>query len=225
VDLCPPREKRDISGGPYGRIGVLIIRGFDGEVRAEGINTAAIAIALGGNRALADRLRYRFPVVIVGVLALAEVVALGQAPPPIRGVWRVVEVTTAGPNASINASPQPGLFIFTEKHYSIMRDTSPGVRPSVSDPANITASEALAVFGPFMAQSGTYELAGETLRVTPMVAKVPPANGKYGASNTWSVRLHADALWLTPTDGLRERLTGSRATIANPTTVKLLRVE
>ena len=153
---------------------------------------------------------------VVAVFALYGGVALGQSTPSIQGAWRLAEV---------NKSPQPGLYVFTEKHYSIMWDTSREVRPSISDPANITAAEALATFGPFMAQSGTYEATGTTLRVTPIVAKVPPPNGKYGGSNRWTLKLDGDMLWLTQIDDLRERLTGTAGKTPNPTTVRLVRVE
>jgi hypothetical protein len=51
---------------------------------------------------------------------------------PLEGVWRVAEVTTTGAKASTNKQPQPGLVIFTAKHYSIIRVTADKPRPALA---------------------------------------------------------------------------------------------
>jgi hypothetical protein len=158
-------------------------------------------------------------------IAFTSVTLVGQSKASIQGVWRVVEVTTTGPHACVNKNPQPGLYIFTAKHYNILRDTSREVRGTVNDLSRITAEEALATFGPLMAQSGTYEVSGSVLRGMPIVAKVRPAEGKYGASNTRSFKIDGDTLWMTQLDDLKERLSNSTGAVTNPTTVRLVRVE
>jgi hypothetical protein len=127
-------------------------------------------------------------------------------------VWRVTEVATTGPNASANKSPQPGLYIFTAKHYSLVRDASLNPRTAIMDSANVSAPEALATFGPFIAQSGTYEVRGTTVNVTPIVAKFPARAEKYSAS-TWSFDLQGNTLSMTYLIG------------RNATTIRLMRVE
>jgi hypothetical protein len=43
-----------------------------------------------------------------------------QAKSPVEGVWKVAEVQTIGGGSpGTNASPQPGLYIFTRGYYSI----------------------------------------------------------------------------------------------------------
>ena len=54
---------------------------------------------------------------VAGLMALVGAPLLSQSraasQETIQGVWRVTEVTTTGPNASTNKSPQPSLYIFT----------------------------------------------------------------------------------------------------------------
>jgi hypothetical protein len=90
--------------------------------------------------------------------------------PSIRGVWTMSEKTTA---EGTNKAPQPALYIFTNKHYSILQVN--GDRPSVNV-ATATREGLLAVFGPaFGAQAGTYTLAGGQMSVEPTIAKAPAA--------------------------------------------------
>lgn len=167
----------------------------------------------------------RLIALVAAILSASSVVPFAKSKPSIQGVWRVIEVTTTGPDGFHNREPQPGLFIFTRRHYSIIRDGSREVRPTVTDPNNITAAEALAIFGPLMAQSGSYEVTDTTLKVTPMVAKVPPPNGRYGGSNSWTFKVGGDTLWLTQLDDLKERLAGLGGKTPNPMTLRLIRVE
>ena len=74
--------------------------------------------------------------VVVGILACSLSV-LGQSNASLQGAWRVAERTTTGPNGATNTNPQPGLWIFTAKHYSIVQDTSP--KPRVPRDLSLTA--------------------------------------------------------------------------------------
>ena len=148
-------------------------------------------------------------------LSISVAPLFGQAKPSIRGVWRVVEVQM--PNVESNKSPQPGIYILTSRHYSFIRDTATDSRPDIKDITNITPEEALATFGPFFAQSGTYVVKGATLALTPLVTKVPPQQGKYGGA-TYGFKLEGNSLWLT-------QLTGARGKIANQITLRLARLE
>jgi hypothetical protein len=156
--------------------------------------------------------------IVVVVLALTGLSILGQAKPSIQGVWRVVESSTTGPTAFTNKTPQPGVIIFTGKHYAIVRDTARETRPPVKDVANTTPAEALASFGPFQAQAGTYEVSGGTVTLRASVAKVPPANGKYENVARWSVKLDGTNLVLT-------QVSTSRGKIPNPQTIRLASAE
>src|SRR4249920_3684652 len=70
-----------------------------------------------------------------------------------------------------NKSPQPGLYIFTAKHFSFVRVTATKARPDLGpeDYEKATAAQLLALWGPsaFAAFFGTYELAGGKLTTRP----------------------------------------------------------
>ena len=72
---------------------------------------------------------------VAGLMALVGAPLVSQSraasEPTLQGVWRVTEVTTTGPNASTNKSPQPSLYIFTPKHYSLMRVNGTTARPDL----------------------------------------------------------------------------------------------
>jgi hypothetical protein len=109
---------------------------------------------------------------VVGVAAAA----IAQSRPSIEGAWRVTAVTQLGASGSTNTKPQPGLYLFTSKHYSIMRVLSDDARPDEPEDANsATAAELRAAWGPLQAQSGSYEIAGGTLNLTPVITKRPQA--------------------------------------------------
>lgn len=162
--------------------------------------------------------------VVVAVLGLMSVSLIGQSKPSIQGVWRVVERTATGPNAGTNKNPQPGLYIFTGKHYSIMSLTSDKPRqtlPFAAANTKLADADMIALYRdwqPVIANSGTYEVKGSTLLTRPTVAKnsATMANTK---GQAFDFKLDGTTLLLTQTIGP----TGEKP--ANPTTVRLTRVE
>jgi hypothetical protein len=164
--------------------------------------------------------------VVVAVLGLTSVAIFGQAKPSIQGVWRVAERTTTGPTAATNKNPQPSLYIFTAKHYSMMQDSSVKPRPMVEGlgagaTAKLTDAEMMTRYrewAPVQANSGTYEVKGNTLTVRPAIAKSTAVMAsKTGAS--YQFKMDGDSLWLIAVIGP----TGEKS--VNPTTLKLTRVE
>jgi hypothetical protein len=131
---------------------------------------------------------------LAGALGLG--MALTQARPDvpiemsIRGVWRLVSRTipaTTEPGARVDPfghvpvgvqrDPQPGLLIFTARHFSRTTDTAVKPRP-VTDYAIAgapTAAELLDRFGPFAANAGSYELADGIVTLRALVAHEPRA--------------------------------------------------
>ena len=155
---------------------------------------------------------------LVGAPLLSQSRAASQ--PTIQGVWRITEITTTGPNASTNKSPQPSLYIYTARHYSLIRVNGTTARPDLpqDQQATATAAQLLAVFGTGLtAQSGTYEVAGGKLTTRPLVAKNTFAMAP-GAFTTSSYKLDGTTLTITP-----ER--NAAGPVANPTTWKLTRIE
>ena len=162
--------------------------------------------------------------VVMGFLVMASMVVVGQSKPSIQGVWRVAERTTTGPEGATNKNPQPGQWIFTAKHYSIVTDNSPKPRPiveSLSPTAKLTDAQMVERYrdwAPVTAQSGTYEISGTTLSLRPIAAKGSAVmTSKAGLS--YQFKLDGNTLVLTSITGP----TGNKT--ANPTTIRLSRVE
>jgi hypothetical protein len=141
-----------------------------------------------------------------------------EAAPSVEGVWRVTEIVTTGANAVTNTSPQPSLVIFTRGHYSYLSVNGTTPRPAFAaakDPANLTDAEKVARFeqwGPFTAQSGTYEVNGTTLTRRPIVAKnvaVMTTNPPIVAEFT----LDGDTLVLTTKSAAGQPASETRATL------------
>ena len=124
-------------------------------------------------------MRFRLGVIAVLVVMGAPALARAQATPSLQGVWRVAEIVVTGANAATNKSPQPGLYIFTRQHYSVV--TVNGTAPrkdfgAPKDPAKLTDAEKTArfdVWDAFTANSGTYQVSGSTVTTRPLVAKNP----------------------------------------------------
>jgi hypothetical protein len=153
-------------------------------------------------------------VLVLGLLTPVE--SWGQqATEGLEGAWRVTEITTSGPAARTLTSPQPGLLLFTGRHYSYTLVTGDEPRPDLGG-GLVSATDLLTIWNPFTANAGTYEVSGSRMVRRPIVAKSPDAMAP-GAFNEYTFVLTADTLWIT-TAGTE---TGPAR---NPTTVKYLRV-
>jgi hypothetical protein len=120
--------------------------------------------------------------IIFAAFALILIVACQSAPTeeanPLVGAWRVTEMTTTSPDSSFTISnPQPGLYLFTESHYSMMYVPAGEQRPLDEGDVSIigalipTDAEKVASWETIIANSGSYEVSGSTLTTRPMVAK------------------------------------------------------
>jgi hypothetical protein len=165
---------------------------------------------------------------VVVVLALAGSSSLvGQSKPSIQGVWRGVEVTITDPNVQYDSLPKgthtnlrPSLLIFTDKHYSMIADAATKPRPtaeSLKVAGKPTPEELVAMWGPFAANAGTYELSGNTLTRHTIVAKNPSVQGeKYFVRYT--ITLDGNNLTMVGTETQAGKT-------AYPSTFKYVRVE
>jgi hypothetical protein len=105
-------------------------------------------------------------------LCSSTLLAQGSSRRTLEGVWQVTEIVITGAGAYAAPAPQPGLIIFTKKHYSWM--WVPGTRPRALFKAQIpTNEEKLAAFDSLVASSGTYELHGSTATFRPIVNRGP----------------------------------------------------
>ena len=162
--------------------------------------------------------RLLFAALSVGLLS-----GQGSAQPSTResveGVWRVVEAAITGPGArTIAFTDRPNQTIFTARHYSRVEVQAEGPRPLLADVAKASADDLRAVWGPFVGEAGTYEMApGGLVTMRPIVSKNPAVMGP-GVFITYSYKLEGDTLSLTQ----QRNQTGP---FTNPFTLKLVRVE
>jgi len=160
------------------------------------------------------------------VLCTTVISAQSSTKKTIEGVWKVTEIIVTGANASNVATPQPGLFIFAKKYYSVM--WVPGNQPrSLFKGDSPTDEEKIAAYDSFVANSGTYEVDGSTLTLHPMVARSP--NFMASGVSKSELRIEGTTLWLTQKNTDVIIRTGNTAApssgAASETRLKLSRVE
>jgi hypothetical protein len=152
-------------------------------------------------------------------LVTSEGIAAQSTRQSIQGVWRIVEATITGPGArTIAFAERPNLTIITARHYSRVEVQADGPRPILADVAKASADELRAVWGPFVGEAGTYEVApGNVVTMRPIASKNPAVMGP-AVFITYAYTLEGDTLTLTQ----QRNQTGP---FANPFTLKLVRVE
>ena len=165
-------------------------------------------------------MRWKIGLVAALLLVATSVQARAQATATLQGAWRVTEVVVTGANAETNTSPQPGLYLFMKKHYSLTTVNSMAPRKNfgaAGDPNKLTDPEKIArfeVWDEFSANAGTYEVSGNTITAHPVVAKNPAV---MGPAITREFRIEGNTLTL-----IRKSAAGQPASV---TTTKLTRVE
>lgn len=160
-----------------------------------------------------------FAALSVGLVCSQGLGAQSTRRSSIQGVWRVVEATITGAAPrTIAFADRPNLTIITASHYSRVEVQSDGPRPVLPDVAKATADELRAVWGPFVGEAGTYDIApGGLMTVRPIASKNPAVMGP-GVFITYAYKLDGDTLSLT-----QQR--NQNGPFANPFTLKLVRVE
>jgi len=164
----------------------------------------------------------RLPIVlvVVGAALLSGVGAIAQSKPgSLQGVWQTVELTTTGPGARTITipEPRPNLTIITARHYSRVEVQAEQPRPILAEVAKATADELRAAWGPFVAETGTYEIAGDRITMRPIASKNPAVMG-VGVYITYSYKLEGNTLWVT-------QVRNQTGPFANPFTAKIVRIE
>lgn len=159
----------------------------------------------------------------LAVLGIGLLASQGAAQPStrdsIQGVWRIVEAVISGPGARrIAFGERPNLTLITARHYSRVEVQADGPRPILADATKATADELRAVWGPFVAEAGTYEVtSGGLITMRPIASKNPAIMGP-GVFITYAYKLDGDKLSLT-----QQR--NQNGPFANPFTLELVRVE
>ena len=136
----------------------------------------------------------------------------------IQGGWRV-EATITGPQArTISFRGRPNLTIITARHYSRVEVQADGPRAILADPQRRAPTSCEPIWGPFVAESGTYEVAaGNLITMRPIASKNPAVMGP-GVFIAYTYTLEGDTLSLTQQQN-------QAGPFPNPFTLKLMRVE
>ena len=88
------------------------------------------------------------------------------------GAWLITETSVTTPDGTTtNENPQPGVYIFTEQHFSNM--LIPSVEGRLPFSSQRTDEERLAAYDNFIADAGTYEISGSEITVHNIIAKEP----------------------------------------------------
>ena len=117
---------------------------------------------------------------------------------PLAGAWLITETTVTTPEGTwTNENPQPGVYIFTERHFSNM------LVPNEARPlfdSETTDAEKLAAYTNFIADCGAYEVNGSVIVTHNIVAKLPRAmrpDREPGSGITYQFSFDGDSLLLT----------------------------
>ena len=163
----------------------------------------------------------RLSIVVAAIVLLSSVRIDGQVQrASMQGVWRVAEVNIAGskPQTIVFGESRPNLTIISAKHYSRVEVQSDGPRPVPADISKATADELRAVWGPFVAEAGTYEItSADVVTMKPIASKSPAAMAP-GAFIVYGFKQDGNTIWLT-------QQKNQSGPFANPVTFKLVRVE
>ena len=114
---------------------------------------------------------------LLSLLALIAVMLVGPisgvlAEDSIEGVWQVSRIDRDF-RANPILNPQPSMFIFTEKHYSIVVTFTNTAMRAYSKRWVPTDEEKIKRFSEVVVNTGTYTLEGSELKTYPMAARDP----------------------------------------------------
>ena len=123
--------------------------------------------------------------------------ATTAAPPSsMQGAWRLAELRIGGGTPVTNP---PSVFLFADGHYSILYVNTAEANRSVAKPDSVANAEKVRIYDTFIANAGTYIVAGDTLVIRPLVSKHPNYMG--GGEDRFITRHAGDTLWLTEVPG------------------------
>ena len=111
----------------------------------------------------------------------------------LLGAWRITEVSVTSPDTTwTSKNPQPGLYIFSDRHFSNLLVSGTEDRTPFTD--ETTDEEELAAYQRFIGDAGTYEVSDTELTTHNIVAQDPNfMNGGF----TYRYTVRGDSLVLT----------------------------
>ncbi len=114
---------------------------------------------------------------------------------PLAGAWRITEASVTSPDTSYtDTDPQPGLYLFLDRHYSTLLVPGPE-RASFTD--ETPDAEMLAAYENFIANTGTYTVSDSTLTLEHIVTKFPNV---MSGTLTYTYQVAGNTLRLTLSD-------------------------
>jgi hypothetical protein len=120
----------------------------------------------------------------VGPILLATAFSTAfAADSPLVGAWQL----------DPGQPGQAALYLFTPTRYSMVLAATD--RPDIADMSKATADELRAMWGPLLANAGTYEVSGDLITIHPLVAKIPVVM-KPGANEVYRFRIEGKTLTL-----------------------------
>ena len=127
---------------------------------------------------------------LLALIVGASYPALGQN---LQGTWKPVQVVVdSGPDRGRHtADVQPGLLIFSKRHYSMT--FVPGFKPRPVPSDSATDEQLGLSFLRFTANAGTYQRKDSTIVFSPSVAKHPAVMS--GTPLIVVARIKRDTLW------------------------------
>lgn len=142
----------------------------------------------------------RIALVILSLfLVSGSLYAQAQQQNALMGTWKVT--TIALPNQPQITSPQPGLYIFTPKYYSIIRINRNKPDPFSAAPEEAKDKDILASSEGVTAEAGTYTVSGNHLRMRPLTANDPSAITGPGSEYEFEIRGKSVLITSIPADG------------------------
>jgi hypothetical protein len=123
---------------------------------------------------------------IAAAIAILTAIAAGWRPAPnqdaaLQGAWVLTSISDTSDN--VNSEPQPGLFVFTGTHYSMMFVNSAEPRQQFAGNA-ATDAELVGAYSSFTANSGRYEVNGDQITYRAYLAKNPNYMGGWPENET-----------------------------------------
>ena len=115
----------------------------------------------------------------------------------LMGVWVIQQIEYA--DGTINSDPEPSQAIFTAHNYSLLWIYPPTSLRSFAERWAPTDAEKIQRYGEIVVNSGTYEIAGDSLiTLHPVVSRVPGFMG--GGTLLYEYSVVGDTLNLTSLD-------------------------
>jgi hypothetical protein len=143
---------------------------------------------------------------LAAILLAGPFVPASAADSPLVGAWQL----------DSGQSAQAALYLFTPTRYSMMLAATN--RPDIADTSKATADELRTIWGPLLANAGTYEVSGDLITIHPLVAKSPVVM-KPGANEVYQFRIEGKTLTL------RQVRNARGVTVDSAPTLKFVRVE